>query len=197
MGRYLDLLRRRGDQTSEEIRECDISDRSDRSDRSPPRPPLRSLLSLLSHSRTRDLGEPAEPKLPGVPLALQPLSASATEATQVDLTSTSESPIPDYTLPEGQVISPVRWASAMAAGGSSFEEPCPERRGLVERRGAVFVHFCVECGRWGAYGRRNPQPSWPMVLPAAPAGRRAVSASPSSAADARHRERCPYMHMGT
>jgi hypothetical protein len=42
------------------------------------------------------------------------------------------------------------WAGA--SDGPSFEEPCPERRGLVERRGAVLLHFCVECGRWGAYG---------------------------------------------
>jgi hypothetical protein len=51
---------------------------------------------------------------------------------------------------EGQVISPARWAGA--CDGPSFEEPCPERRGLVERQGSLFLHFCVECGRWGAYG---------------------------------------------
>jgi hypothetical protein len=22
----------------------------------------------------------------------------------------------------------------------------------VERRGGAFLHFCFECGRWGAYG---------------------------------------------
>jgi hypothetical protein len=33
-----------------------------------------------------------------------------------------------------------------------FEQPYPERRGLVERRGRLFLHFCVECGRWGSYG---------------------------------------------
>jgi hypothetical protein len=54
--------------------------------------------------------------------------------------------------PGGQVIAPARWAG-LAADELPFDEPCPERRGLIERRGALFVHFCVECGRWGAYGR--------------------------------------------
>jgi hypothetical protein len=54
------------------------------------------------------------------------------------------------TAPAAPVIAPARWAG-MAADGPSFEEPCPERSGLIERRGAVFLHFCIECGRWGAY----------------------------------------------
>ena len=37
-----------------------------------------------------------------------------------------------------------------ATGG--FEEPCADRRGSVERQGGIFLHFCIECGRWGAYG---------------------------------------------
>ena len=51
------------------------------------------------------------------------------------------------------IIAPVRWAErAAVAGEPGFELPCPERRGLVERRGGAFLHFCVACGRWGAYG---------------------------------------------
>jgi hypothetical protein len=54
-----------------------------------------------------------------------------------------------------EVIAPARWVTG-AAGNcpepSSFEMPCSERRGLVERRGGLFLHFCVECGRWGTYG---------------------------------------------
>jgi|SRR6516165_10654342 hypothetical protein len=38
--------------------------------------------------------------------------------------------------------------------GIPFEMPCPERRGLVERQGGAFLHFCIQCGRWGAYGYR-------------------------------------------
>ena len=51
------------------------------------------------------------------------------------------------------VIAPRRWVEVVAgANEPSFEMPCPERRGLVERRGRLFLHFCTECGRWGAYG---------------------------------------------
>ena len=53
-----------------------------------------------------------------------------------------------------EVVAPARWIAG-AAGNClepSFEMPCPARRGLVERRGGVFLHFCVECGRWGTYG---------------------------------------------
>jgi hypothetical protein len=52
---------------------------------------------------------------------------------------------------ERPIISPARWAGA-TSDGPSFEEPCPERHGRIERQGAMFLHFCVECGRWGAYG---------------------------------------------
>jgi hypothetical protein len=52
------------------------------------------------------------------------------------------------------VIAPARWAAAAVGERPepSFDMPCPERRGLVERRGGAFLHFCRECGRWGAYG---------------------------------------------
>jgi hypothetical protein len=58
-----------------------------------------------------------------------------------------------YTAPEpAPVIAQARWAAGAAVGQPSFETPCPERRGLVERRGGAILHFCVECGRWGTYG---------------------------------------------
>jgi hypothetical protein len=89
----------------------------------------------------------AEPPAPSA------AATKATEAIKGDLTPTPEIPTPGYTPAEGQVISPSRWAQpAMAADEPSFEDPYPERRGLVERRGPMFVHFCIECGRWGAYG---------------------------------------------
>jgi hypothetical protein len=53
------------------------------------------------------------------------------------------------------VISLACWVVGRASdccSEPSFEMPCPERRGLVERRDGVFLHFCVECGRWGTYG---------------------------------------------
>jgi hypothetical protein len=49
-----------------------------------------------------------------------------------------------------EVIAPACWVTG--AAGNSFEMPCSERRGLIERVHGVFLHFCVECGRWGTYG---------------------------------------------
>ena len=57
-------------------------------------------------------------------------------------------------LETAKVVAPARWVPG-AAGNCpepSFEMPCFERRGLLERRDGTFLHFCVECGRWGAYG---------------------------------------------
>jgi tubulysin polyketide synthase-like protein len=49
------------------------------------------------------------------------------------------------------VIAPAQWVAGVAINcpERSFEMPCLERRGLIERRGGVFLHFCVECGRGG------------------------------------------------
>jgi hypothetical protein len=57
-------------------------------------------------------------------------------------------------LETAEVIAPARWVTG-AAGNCpepSFEMPCSARRGLIERLDGVFLHFCVECGRWGTYG---------------------------------------------
>jgi hypothetical protein len=32
------------------------------------------------------------------------------------------------------------------------EHPCAPRRGRLQELNGVFLHFCVECGRFGAYG---------------------------------------------
>ena len=38
-------------------------------------------------------------------------------------------------------------------GEPGLEQPCPSRCGRVqELEGAVVLHFCTECGAWGAYG---------------------------------------------
>jgi len=61
-------------------------------------------------------------------------------------------PLEDAPRP-APIIAPVRWVEGAAlAGEPDLEQPCPERRGLVERRDGAFLHFCFECGRWGAYG---------------------------------------------
>jgi hypothetical protein len=34
----------------------------------------------------------------------------------------------------------------------AYSEPCIARRGRIGSRGGLFLHFCVECGAWGAFG---------------------------------------------
>jgi hypothetical protein len=54
-------------------------------------------------------------------------------------------------LPE--IIAPVIWfVSERASGEPKFNEPCPQRRGRIIRRDGLFLHFCIACGAWGAYG---------------------------------------------
>jgi hypothetical protein len=155
MGRYLDLIQARSDAAKAEVRGYDKNDRNDQRvyDRNDQRG-LRSYMSFLSYSGTcsfdGQLDVPAES-------GSQASSASpdgttkTTETTKVTAVSATQSTTSNYASAEGQVISPARWAG-IAADELPFDEPCSERRGLIERRGALFLHFCVECGRWGAYG---------------------------------------------
>jgi hypothetical protein len=148
MGRYLDLIQTRSDPAKAEVRGYDKNDRNDQRvyDRNDQRG-LRSYMSFLSYSDTcsfdGQLDVPAGPKSDG--------TTKTTETTEVTAVAATHSTTSNYAPAEGQVISPARWAG-ITADELPFDEPCPERRGLIERRGALFLHFCVECGRWGAYG---------------------------------------------
>jgi hypothetical protein len=54
---------------------------------------------------------------------------------------------------EPMLLAPGNWFDRFGPPGEpSFDQPCPSRRGLVERQGAVLLHFCVTCGAWGAFG---------------------------------------------
>ena len=54
---------------------------------------------------------------------------------------------------ERTLLAPGIWFDRFGPPGEpAFDQPCPSRRGLVERRGVVFLHFCVTCGAWGAFG---------------------------------------------
>jgi hypothetical protein len=39
-----------------------------------------------------------------------------------------------------------------ADGEPGLEQPCVARRGRVQELDRVFLHFCVECGAYGAFG---------------------------------------------
>ena len=39
-----------------------------------------------------------------------------------------------------------------AEGEPGHDHPCAARRGRLQELNGVFLHFCVECGRFGPYG---------------------------------------------
>jgi hypothetical protein len=43
-------------------------------------------------------------------------------------------------------------AIAPADGEPGLEHPCVARRGRVQELDRAFLHFCVECGAYGAFG---------------------------------------------
>jgi hypothetical protein len=57
---------------------------------------------------------------------------------------------------EANLVAPPDWFQRIASpveGEPNFDQPCAERRGRVEEQPSrVFLHFCTECGRWGAFG---------------------------------------------
>jgi len=63
------------------------------------------------------------------------------------------SPRPQATIAHApELIAPLFERIPPGEGEPSFEMACAARRGLVEERGGIFVHFCAECGAWGAFG---------------------------------------------
>ena len=51
------------------------------------------------------------------------------------------------------LLAPGLWFDRFGLPGEpAFDEPCVPRRGRVERQGRLFLHFCVTCGAWGAFG---------------------------------------------
>jgi hypothetical protein len=56
---------------------------------------------------------------------------------------------------EPNLVAPVTWYEHLvstAVGEPPHDQPCPARRGRVERAGAIFLHYCVTCGAWGSFG---------------------------------------------
>jgi hypothetical protein len=37
-------------------------------------------------------------------------------------------------------------------GEPGVDQPCTARRGRVQESNGVFMHFCIQCGRFGPYG---------------------------------------------
>lgn len=58
---------------------------------------------------------------------------------------------------DAELIAPASWFARVAPptqGEPPYEMPCATRRGRVEDRGGVMLHFCTECGAWGSFGYR-------------------------------------------
>jgi hypothetical protein len=56
---------------------------------------------------------------------------------------------------EFAVVAPSDWFKRVAPPGEgepAFDKSCSARRGLIEERRSVLLHFCAECGAWGAFG---------------------------------------------
>jgi hypothetical protein len=54
-----------------------------------------------------------------------------------------------------ELIAPAPWFARFSSpteGEPPYEMPCAARRGRVEDRGGVVLHFCTECGTWGSFG---------------------------------------------
>ena len=40
----------------------------------------------------------------------------------------------------------------IAPGEPGLQQPCPARRGRIQELDGVFLHYCCQCGRFGAFG---------------------------------------------
>jgi hypothetical protein len=58
----------------------------------------------------------------------------------------------DARLNEGPSSFRFEPAIPAAAGEAGLEQPCVNRRGRVQELDRAFLHFCVECGAYGAFG---------------------------------------------
>ena len=61
-----------------------------------------------------------------------------------------------YTALEAELLAPVPLFNRVippTEGEPGSERPCASRRGRVQKlQEAIVLHFCTECGAWGAFG---------------------------------------------
>lgn len=78
---------------------------------------------------------------------LAALAALAAQTPEIEISAPA--------IVEPDMLAPAAWfecAAAPVPGEPPFDQPCPARRGRDDRRGPMHLHFCLECGAWGAYG---------------------------------------------
>jgi hypothetical protein len=82
------------------------------------------------------------------PELLALLSSTAKAVTESEL-------VDKQAASKAELIAPAQWFERVAPrtdGELGFAMPCAARRGRVEQRGGVVLHFCAECGAWGLFG---------------------------------------------
>jgi hypothetical protein len=106
------------------------------------------------------LAKAANPSAADIRGAAEGLGAGRTEPTPAKAAKRAKPANPSGAVSEREgtpseptLLAPGFWFDRFGPPGEPpFDQPCPSRRGLVERRGAVFLHFCNTCGAWGAFG---------------------------------------------
>ena len=108
-----------------------------------PRAFLRSEESRSSHANS---AKPAK-------ATNQPDQALAGLATLAATRADSQNRVsPDCDGTSAELLAPLFNPTPLAESEPSFCEPCVARRGRVEVRDGQFLHFCAQCGAWGAFG---------------------------------------------
>ena len=103
---------------------------------------------------------PAKPAKPAKATPISYGDVQKPDNTLAALAALAEVPGQTRVFPEPAVIAPAEFSGAAKLAQPQdeppFDQPCPSRRGLIDRRASLFLHFCVVCGRWGAFGYGPP-----------------------------------------
>src|SRR5262245_39984713 len=121
---------------------------------------LATLAGLPPQNKDHDSGAPESQRQGGTPakvanpakiLGGHP-SSLASLATLADWRPNSNN---SARATDADFIAHAPWFARVAPptqGEPPYEMPCARRRGRVEDRGGVVLHFCTECGAWGSFG---------------------------------------------
>jgi hypothetical protein len=114
--------------------------------------------AFLEHEQSRGTSLAGLAALAGAPVDSQKSSEPKTRPINASLAGVQEGDHPAKAAKVAKaavLVAPARWherVGVLEPDEPAFTEPFDARRGRVERRAGVFLHFCIECGRWGSYG---------------------------------------------
>lgn len=117
------------------------------------------MIPYRKFSETFNLGNCslAPSKTPNAPKVSSTLSGKNGTLGGLGALGASNHGIEDLTaeLQSVELVAPSPWfarVASLAEDEPNFDTPCGARRGRVEKRDGLFLHFCVDCGAWGAFG---------------------------------------------